>query len=116
MISLETFRQQSLSFPEVTEELHFDIIYFRVNKKIFATYDVAHHRAYIKMYVIDQDVFSVMHKSTFFPLDNKWGKKLGWTYVNLRKADKRLFTEALTAAYCHIAPKKLADQVRIPDL
>lgn len=42
---------------------------------------------------------------------NKWGKQ-GWTIIEISKVNKELFTEALITAYCEVAPKKLADQIR----
>ena len=39
MVSIDTFRKLALSFPEATEEPHFEKTSFRVKKKIFATYD-----------------------------------------------------------------------------
>lgn len=40
MVSIEAFRKLALSFPEVTEEPHFEKTSFRVKGKIFATYDL----------------------------------------------------------------------------
>lgn len=112
MVSIDTFRKLALSFPEATEEPHFEKISFRVKKKIFATYDEANKRACLRLSEIDQDVFSSAgNKTIIFPVDNKWGKQ-GWTLVELRKVKKELFVDALTTAYCEVAPKKLADQIR----
>lgn len=111
MVSLDTFRKLALSFPEATEEPHFEKTSFRVKKKIFATYDASKKRACIKLSEIDQNVFSAADKSIVFPVDNKWGKQ-GWTLIEMKKVHKDLFIDALTTAYCAVAPKKLADQVR----
>ena len=48
---------------------------------------------------------------TIFPVDNKWGKQ-GWTIIEMKKVPKELFMDALLTAYCEVAPKKLADQLR----
>jgi len=114
MVSIDTFRKLALSFPEATEEPHFEKTSFRVKKKIFATYDEVRKRACIKLSEIDQDVFSSSDRTIIFPVDNKWGKQ-GWTLVELSKVRKELFVDALTTAYCEVAPKKLADQVRQND-
>ena len=114
MLSIDTFRKLALSFPEVTEEPHFGKTSFRVKKKIFATYDQLKKRACIKLSEIDQNVFSAADKSIVFPVDNKWGKQ-GWTLIEMKKVHKDLFIDALTTAYCEVAPKKLADQVRRPE-
>jgi len=110
MVSIDTFRKLALSFPEATEEPHFEKTSFRVKKKIFATYDDAMKRACIKLSEIDQDVFSSKDKTIIFPVNNKWGKQ-GWTLIELTKVQKELFIDALTTAYCEVAPKKLSNQI-----
>lgn len=111
MVSIATFRKLALSFPEVTEERHYEKLSFRVKKKIFATYDEVNNRACIKLSEIDQDVFSSVDKTIIFPVSNKWGKQ-GWTLIELKKIHKDLFSDALTTAYCEVAPTNLADQIR----
>jgi hypothetical protein len=69
------------------------------------------NQACIKLSEIDQDVFSMVDKSVIFPVDNKWGKQ-GWTFIEMGKVSNELFVDALTCAYCEVAPKKLADQVK----
>jgi hypothetical protein len=112
MVSIETFRKLALSFPEVTEEPHFEKISFRVKNKIFATCDKKNKRACIKLSEIDQDVFSSADKTIIYPVANKWGKQ-GWTLIELKKVHKDVFSDALITAYCEVAPKKLADQIRL---
>jgi predicted DNA-binding protein (MmcQ/YjbR family) len=111
MVSIEAFRKIALSFPEATEESHFEKTSFRVKKKIFATYNDLNKRACIKLSEIDQDVFASADRTTIYPVDNKWGKQ-GWTMIEMKKVKKDLFTDALTTAYCEVAPKKLAEQIR----
>jgi len=111
VITVDTLRKLALSFPEVIEAPHFEKTSFRVNKKIFATYDNTKHQACIKLSEIDQDVFSSFDKSVIFPVDNKWGK-LGWTMIDLKIVSDDVFIDALMTAYCEVAPKKLADLVR----
>lgn len=113
MVSIDNLREWALSFPEVTEEPHFEKTSFRVKKKIFVTYDEIKKRACVKLSEIDQDVFSAPDRTIIFPVDNKWGKQ-GWTLIEMNKVRKELFIDALTTAYCEVAPKKLAMQVR-PD-
>ena len=114
MVSIEVFRKLALSFPGATEEPHFEKTSFRVKKKIFATYDHVKKVACIKLSEIDQNVFSSSDKTIIFPVDNKWGKQ-GWTLIEMNKVHKDLFIDALTTAYCEVAPKKLSDQIRIND-
>lgn len=111
MVSIDTFRKLALSFPETTEEPHFEKTSFRVKKKIFATYDIQNKMACIKLSEIDQDTFASIDRAVIFPVNNKWGKQ-GWTLIIMKRVSKSLFTDALTTAYCEVAPKKLAEQVR----
>jgi predicted DNA-binding protein (MmcQ/YjbR family) len=104
MVTFENLRTFALSFPEATEEPHFEKTSFRVKKKIFATYDKAHHRACIKLSEIDQDVYSASNRQIIYPVDNKWGKQ-GWTLIEMNEVHKDLFSDALTTAYCAVAPK-----------
>jgi len=111
MVTLEILRKLALSFPETTEEPHFEKISFRVKKKIFATYDGNNKIATIKLSEIDQDVFTSADRTTIYPVANKWGKQ-GWTLIEMNKVNKDLFADALTTAFCEVAPKELADQIR----
>ncbi|GAB1445751.1 hypothetical protein MASR2M41_14750 [Flammeovirgaceae bacterium] len=111
MVTLESFRKLALSFPETTEEPHFEKISFRVKKKIFATYDDKKKIASIKLSEIDQDVFTSADRKIIYAVDNKWGKQ-GWTLIEMNKVHKDLFIDALTTAYCEVAPTKLAQQIR----
>lgn len=111
MVSFDTFRKLALSFPEATEEPHFEKTSFRVKRKIFATYDDTKKIACIKLSPIDQDVFSCADKTIIFPVDNKWGEQ-GWTLVEMNNVRQELFIAALTTAYCEVAPKKLSALVR----
>jgi len=111
MVSIDAFKKLALSFPETTEEPHFEKTSFRVRKKIFATYDAKNKIACIKLSEIDQDIFSSIDKDTIFPVDNKWGKQ-GWTLIEMKHVRKAIFVDALTSAYCEVAPPKLAERVR----
>jgi predicted DNA-binding protein (MmcQ/YjbR family) len=111
MIKIEHIRTLALSFPEATEEPHFEKTSFRVKKKIFATYDAKTNRLVIKLSEVDQDVFSLADKTIIYPVDNKWGKQ-GWTIIELSKVSKEVLSDALTTAYCEVAPKKLSAHLR----
>lgn len=114
MIDIQTLRQHALSLPEATEEPHFEKSSFRVRKKIFVTFDAKHNRVCLKFSEADQDVFSLAGKQSIYPVPNKWGKQ-GWTFVELETVRDDLFRDALITAYCEVAPKKLAEQVRPND-
>lgn len=111
MVSINTLRRLARLFPEATEEPHFEKTSFRVRKKIFATYDEQNNIACVKLSEKDQGAFSSSDKGIIYPVYNKWGKQ-GWTLIEMDKVHKDLFIDTLTAAYCEVAPKKLAAQIR----
>jgi predicted DNA-binding protein (MmcQ/YjbR family) len=111
LVSINTFKQIALSFPESREQAHFEKASFRIGKKIFATLDIKNNRACIKLSRIDQDVFSAFDRSVIFPAQKNWGIH-GRTYINLLKVRKDMLTDALKTAYCEVAPKKLSSQLR----
>ena len=104
MVDIDTFREIALSFPETTEQPHFEKTSFRVGKKIFATLDVQKCQACIKLNEIDQDVFSVFDRTVIYPVPNKWGKQ-GWTLINLQGVRQDLLTDALTTAWSQVSSK-----------
>jgi len=106
MVSIKTFRTLALSFPEAVELPHFENTSFRVNKKIFASYSEKDNRACLKFSTVDQDAFSSFDKTVVYPVPNKWGKQ-GWTYVELKTVKRDMLVDALTCAYCTVAPKRL---------
>ena len=108
MIDIATARNLALSFEGAVELPHFDKTSFRINKKIFATLDIKKKQVCLLLSLIDQSVFCEYDKSIIYPVPNKWGKK-GATYVELQKVRKDIFLDALTTAYCRVAPKKLAN-------
>ncbi len=111
MVKIDTLRKAAMTFPEASEEPHFEKTSFRVKKKIFVTIDISKNLACFKLSEIDRDTFSSIHKAAIYPIPNKWGK-LGWTFVELKKVNKALLIDILTTAYCEVAPKILAEQVR----
>lgn len=113
MLTFDTLRQWALALPETTEEPHFEKSAFKVKKKIFATYNPAHHRTCVKLSLVDQSVFCSADTINIFPVDNNFGNQ-GWTLINMSDIDPQLLLDALTTAYCTVAPKKLALQVRPP--
>ena len=77
MINSATFHQLALSFPEATEQPHFEKTSFRVGKKIFATLDVKKNQACIKLSQLDQDVFWPLTKLLFFRCPINGANKVG---------------------------------------
>ncbi|QMW05781.1 MmcQ/YjbR family DNA-binding protein [Spirosoma foliorum] len=111
MVEIERFREMALSFPQMTEGPHFDKTSFKVGKKVVVTLNAKENRCCLKLSEIDQDLFSTFDRTVIYPVPNKWGKQ-GWTLVSLQKVNEETLLDALMAAYCEVAPKKLADLVR----
>ena len=107
MISRDEVRKCALSFDGSTEEPHFSKTSFRVKGKIFATLNLEHERACVRLSPIDQNVFCAFKEDVIYPVPNAWGKN-GWTLINLKKVRKDMFKDALKSAYCFVAPAKLA--------
>ena len=103
---LDFFRSFSLSFPETTEEPHFEITSFRVRKKIFATYDFQTQLACLKLSEKEQDLFSLFDSKLIFPVQNKWGKQ-GWTLAKIEDLEQEMIKDLLSAAFNNVAPEKL---------
>jgi hypothetical protein len=102
MIPIDSFREMALSFPDTDEHPHFHLRAFRVRKKIFSTLHAADNRAMLALSPADQYVYCNYDPAMFFPVPGAWGKK-GSTFVDLSKAKKPIFREALAAAYHYIA-------------
>jgi predicted DNA-binding protein (MmcQ/YjbR family) len=108
MTTTQTLRKLALAFDEAEELPHFEKASFRVKKKIFATLNEKQQRATLKLSESDQSIFSLYgDKTSVYPVPNKWGKQ-GWTQFLLDKVDEEFLKDALTAAYCEVAPKNLA--------
>jgi hypothetical protein len=111
MVSTDKFRQLALAFEEAVEQPHFEKTSFRINKKIFATLDLQKKRAVLKFTSLDQSVFCAFDKTIIYPLNGTWGKQ-GWTAIELGKIRTYMLKDALTTAYCSVAPKRLAGKYR----
>ena len=111
MVTVEEARRLSLSFPETDEHPHFDRRAFRVKKKIFATLSEKDKTLNLKFTLVDQSVFCAFDPAVIYPVPGGWGR-MGFTTVNLKKVGKRMFKDALTVAYCNVAPPKLATKFK----
>jgi predicted DNA-binding protein (MmcQ/YjbR family) len=107
MIATETVRKLAMAFEETQELPHFEVTSFRVKKKIFATMNVKERRACVKLPEIEQSVFCAFDKTVIYPVPNAWAK-YGWTNINLKKVKMSMLKDALTVAYCSVAPARLA--------
>lgn len=101
----------AMALPEVAEGPHHNpgIVAFKVSKKVFATLNAKEGRCCLKFSPVDQSVFVTIGKDAITPVPNKWGKQ-GWTLISLDKVNEEMMTDALTTAYCTVAPPKLAQQ------
>jgi hypothetical protein len=105
MISAESFQKLALAFDQVSEKPHFDKASFRTKEKIFATLDSVKKQASLKLSEIDQSIYCQISPSIAAPANGTWGKQ-GWTIFDLKKAQKKILTEALKKAYQNVAPKE----------
>ena len=111
MVSNDTFIRLALAFPETEELPHFDKRSFRVKKKIFATLSGKDQKVCLKLSLIDQSTFCHLDKKSIYPVPNKWGKR-GATFIELKTVKKEMLSDALTTAYCEVAPKQLSQPYR----
>lgn len=111
MVSIETVRKLAHSFPEANERPHFEKTSFRIKEKIFATLSEKDKRCTVKLSPVDQSVFVNFNPSIIYPATGAWGKQ-GWTIIEIKQVRKDLFIDALTTAYCTVAPAKFALLVR----
>ena len=114
MVTIDTFKQLALSFPETIELPHFNLISFRVKKKIFATLSIEKQRVMLKLSLTDQSVFCSFDTSVAYPVPGAWGKK-GCTYFELNKVKREMLKDALTQAYSSVAPKSIAEKMKLKE-
>ena len=105
MVTYAAARRLALSFPEATEEPHFDLGSFRVRGKIFVTVpDRQHFRVFVDEHesraaaAEDPDAFERLW----------WGKKLSGLSVTLAAVERDRLAELLDDAWRRKAPKRLA--------
>lgn len=107
MISNARFKKLVLSFPEAMEAPHRDMFCYKIKGKIFVTHNKKENRCCVRLSQEEQPLFCMIDANLIYPVPNKWGK-FGWTLVNLKTIDQEMLMEVLTAAYCTVAPSKLA--------
>lgn len=109
MITADDVRRYCLSFEETTESPHFERTSFRVKNKIFVTMGQEGTEICLMLSPVDQSVFCDADAGNIYPVPNAWGKK-GATLMQLKKVKKSLFKDAVTCAYCKVAPAKLGEK------
>lgn len=104
------FRRMALDCPETSENAHQNHPDFRVGGKIFATVGYPDAQwAMVKLTPEQQAEFVEADPAGFEPVKGGWGRK-GATNVKLRAAKKASVRSALAAAWCNVAPKRLAKE------
>jgi lipopolysaccharide biosynthesis glycosyltransferase len=105
MVTQVKFSQWALAFPETDTAPHFEMISYRVNKKIFATLNLKEKRCTLHFDRENQDIFTTLGKGKIYPVPNAWGR-LGWTTIELKEIKGELLQDALLIAWRITAPKK----------
>jgi hypothetical protein len=106
---LTRFRTLALSFPESTEQPHFDRPSFRVRNKIFATLWEDDGKAMVKLTPEQQDDYLEAHPHSLESVHGVWGAQ-GATFVKLTgkgTVTVALLREVVTLAWRNAAPKSL---------
>lgn len=111
MVTVKAARAFALSFEATDEKPHFDRFAFRVKGKIFCTLSEEKKDLNLKLTLHEQSVFCKADPEVIHPIAGGWGRQ-GWTTIHLSKAPKAFFRDALTTAYCNIAPLKLAEKYK----
>jgi hypothetical protein len=102
------FRKLALSFPEVIESAHMHHPDFRVGGKIFATLGYPENDwAVVKLTRDEQKDFVRRNAVVFKLVKGAWGRQ-GHTNIYLPAATTDIVHEALSAAWCNTAPKRLS--------
>jgi hypothetical protein len=105
MVTAVTFRQMALSLPGAIELPHFDRASFRVNKRIFATFDTKNKIAVLMFSPLEQSVFCAFDKTIIYPVPGGWGRQ-GCTIFELSKIKKAMLKDALGVVYKEVLNKR----------
>src|SRR5215469_2489535 len=105
MGDVDAARAFALSLPGSSEEPHFDMSSFRVNKKIFAT--VTSDETRLHVFVDESEISASVTEdpAAFEPL--LWGEALRGVRVRLARAPEDRVRELLAEAWLRKAPKRL---------
>ena len=100
------FRKRALALPEAVEQEHHGHPDFRVKNKVFATLGPEGDWAMVKLRPDEQASYVKLEPTVYEPIQGAWGRR-GCTRIELKAAKVRSVGEALLAAWCNTAPKKL---------
>ena len=101
------FRKLALSFPETVEAQHMGHPDFRVAGKIFASLGYPGPGwGVVKLTPRQQHALTRRAPRVFTPVKGTWGRR-GNTMVDLEAAAPATVRQALRAAWCNTAPRRL---------
>ncbi len=103
MVDLEQAHEILSSMTNVVEVPHFDKPAYKINGKIFATFNIENKWVTLKLTPEQQVIYC--EDTSFYPVPNKWGV-YGWTHVDLNRVRKSAFIEAIETAYNNIIAEK----------
>jgi predicted DNA-binding protein (MmcQ/YjbR family) len=103
MVDLEQAHEILSSMPNAVELPHFDKPAYKINGKIFATFNIENKWVTLKLTPEQQVIYC--EDTSFYPVPNKWGV-YGWTHVDLNRVKKSAFIEAIETAYNNIIAEK----------
>ncbi len=109
MLTKKQIDQIALSFPETDQSPHFEIISYRVAKKIFSTLNMPEKRVTLKLNAEYQDLYTAIGKGKIYRVPNAWGK-FGWTTFELSQIKYDLLQDAMLIAWRLTSPKKFIKQ------
>lgn len=113
-MTADDFRSIALSLPEALEAEHMGHPDFRVRGKVFATLWPGENVGVVKLTPEEQGLFMQADAKVFTPVQGGWGRR-GYTKIHLRTAKKDQLHEALVAAWCNTAPKRLVREFKGED-
>jgi predicted DNA-binding protein (MmcQ/YjbR family) len=103
-VTVAAFRKLALAMPEAIEAPHFDSASFRAKGKIFATLLESPGKATLKLMPEQQEMLTSAEPAIFQRVPNAWGHK-GWTWMDLKAADRKTAESALAAAHANVIAK-----------
>jgi hypothetical protein len=98
MLSGKIAHKIAQELPGVSEKDHFGGNGFYVNKRIFATLWPDKNEVNARLNPDQQKAFVAKKPKAFAAVPNAFGQQ-GWTTITLAAVDKKLFTQALQAAW-----------------
>ncbi|MCX8470276.1 MAG: hypothetical protein ORN55_00725 [Chitinophagaceae bacterium] len=114
MITEQEFHAMAMGIQLTSFETKGEVTRYMVCKKKFASIRYYKGRASVKLSILDQDVFCSFDTMVMYPIPNRAGKN-GWTHINVNNIKKDMCLDAITMAYCEVAPKDLAAQYAYDD-